>query len=328
MKTFLFKLAGFLSLQTLVLIGFLTPYFLNHKQVVDDGFMAATHDKHKLLERQPKPRIIFIGGSAFAFGNNSPLIAEQLTGYHPINMGLHAGLGMEYMLNEVKDKLQPGDVVVLSFEYENFIDFPPGPKDVFDVIEARWQNLQYLPTSYIPALLDKGLIFAGGVLRRSVDSLTGTIDRQSYYQRTSFNSTGDAIVHYDLASLTDKVLEDGKTFEFRSQDVQRGIQMMNAFNADCQAKGVRVFYAYPPLVGRLLEKSEPEIEKLEQELAQSLTFPILDKPGDVAYPDSYYFDTRYHLNKIGANARSQHLANRLSQKLKPEISRVDRNTSR
>ena len=317
MQKFIYKLLRFAAVQGVLLTALLTPYFLNHKLAVEDGFMAETIDKHKLLKQQPSPRLIFVGGSAFAFGNNSGSIAQQLGGqYHPINMGLHAGLGLQYMLNEVKDDLKPGDVVVVSMEYENFIDFPPGPKDVADVLEPRWQNMQYLPPNYVPALLDKGLIFGGGILRRSLQTLTGNMDREPYYQRSSFNEFGDAVAHYSFPNLANKVAEDGKTFEFQPQAIQQAVQSMNDFNAIAKAKGARVFFAYPPLVDRLLAKSRPEIQKVETALTSSLAFPIIDRPEDVAYPDSYYFDTRYHLNKTGTDARSQHLAERLAQKLK------------
>ena len=316
MQKFIYKLLKFTAVQGVLLAVLLTPYFLNHKLAVEDGFMAETIDKHRLLKQQQSPRLIFVGGSAFAFGNNSGYIAQQLGGkYHPINMGLHAGLGMQYMLNEVKDDLRPGDVVVMSMEYENFIDFPSGPKDVADVLEPHWQNMQYLPLNYIPPLLDKGLIFGGGILRRSLQTMTGNMDRKPYYQRSSFNEFGDAVAHYPLASFTEKVKEDSKTFEFQPQSIQRAVQYMNDFNTIAKAKGVKVYFAYPPLVDRLLIESKPEIQKIETALQSSLTFPILDRPEDVGYPDSYYFDTRYHLNKVGTDARSQHLAERLAQKL-------------
>jgi hypothetical protein len=318
MQLFAKKMAGFVSLQALVLMGFLTPYVLNYKQIVQDGFMAATVDKHRLLQEQKTPRLIFVGGSAFAYGNDSGKIGQQLN-YHPVNMGLHAGVGAEFMLNEIETGLKPGDVVVISFEYENFIDYPapPGANNVFDIVEARWQNAQYLSAPYVPALLDKGFIFAGSVLRRSVGSLTGQLDeRKPYYRRTSFNEYGDAVVHRQFPPQTDKVANDRQTFDFEPGTVQQLIQTMNEFHQQVEARGVRVFFAYPPLVKHALEKSRPEIAQLQAQLEEELEFPILDTPDDVAYPVEDYFDTRYHLGKTGVEKRSQHLADRLATYLK------------
>lgn len=313
-QKFFYTILKFTSLQIPVLFVFLFPQIINYEQVINQNFLAATKDKHSLLNRQIKPRIIFVGGSAFAFGNNSSYIGERLN-YNPVNMGLHGGLGAEYQLNEVKDKLQSGDVVVVSIEYESFIDFPPSSKEVFSVIEPRWQNAKFLPLNYIPPLLDKGLIIAGGILRRSVASLTGNIERKPYLQRDGFNKYGDMIAHHQVKSLTEKVSGDNKTYSFELGAVRRTINSLNAFNQVAQNKGVKVFYAYPPLLKRLLEKSRREIGIVEKELSQSLEFPILDTPDDVAYPENHYFDTRYHLNIIGVEKRSKHLFQRLSTHL-------------
>ncbi len=307
---FVYTILRFISLQIPVLLIFLTPQIINYEEVINQSFLAATIDKHSLLNRQIKPRIIFVGGSAFAFGNDSSYIGERLN-YYPVNMGLHGGLGVEYQLNEVKDQLQSGDVVVISIEYESFIDFPPSSKEVFSVVEPRLQNVKFLPLNYIPPLLDKGLIITGGILRRSITSLTGDIERKPYLQRDGFNKFGDMIAHYQLESLTEKVSGDNKTYSFELGAVRRTINSLNAFNQVAQKKGVKVFYTYPPLLKRLLQKSRAEIRVLEKELSQSLEFPILDKPEDVAYSENHYFDTRYHLNKIGVKKRSKHLFERL-----------------
>ena len=308
---FIYRIFKFTSLQVSVLLLFLAPQILNYEEVIYQSFLAATIDKHSLLNRQIKRRILFVGGSAFAFGNDSSYIGEQLN-YYPINMGLHGGLGVEYQLNEVKDKLQSGDIVVLSIEYESFIDFPPSSKEVFSVLEPRWQNIKFLPLNYIPSMLDKGLVITGEVLRRSLASFTGDIERKSYLRRDGFNEFGDLVAHHQLESLAEKVSTDNKTYSFELNDVRRAIKSLNYFNKIAKEKGVKVFYAYPPLLKRVLDKSRTEIRVVEKELSQSLEFPILDKPEDVAYPENHYFDTRYHLNKIGIEKRSKHLSERLS----------------
>ncbi|MCU0549117.1 MAG: hypothetical protein MUC48_07195 [Leptolyngbya sp. Prado105] len=312
LKKFTLKLAGFFSLQTAIAAAFLTPYVLNHQEVVAKGFMAASQDKQALLSQpQTRSRIILVGGSSVAYGFNSPLLKERLN-LHPVNMGLHAGLGGEFMLNEVESGLRPNDVVVISLEYENFIDFPPGAKDVFDVIEANPSNLQYIPPSYLPALADRGLIFIGGVFRRSIASAMGSLDRQPYYQRSSFNSYGDVVGHYGLPQISQKIATEGKTFKFDPADVQRVIQSLNAFNQRAKAKNVRVFYSYSPLMKKVLVQNQPQIDHVTKLLSESLDFPILDRPDQVAYPDSAYFDTRYHLTQDGATTHTIGLIDRLS----------------
>jgi hypothetical protein len=322
LKQFTYRLAGFFSVQALVSLVFLSPYLLKHDQVVKQGFMAATNDKYALLRQQKQPRIVWVGGSSVVYGVNSPYVAEQLK-YQPVNLGLHAGFGVEYMLNEVEPGLQAGDVVVVSLEYENFEDFPPGPKDVFDVLEARPQNIEFLPLSYVPAMLDKGLIFTGGVLRRSAMALAGDLDRKPYYRRDSFNEYGDIVAHYNVPNLTEKVTTDTKTFKFTDEDIDRVVRRLNLLHERCRTKNIQVFYSYAPLVDRLVEASRPEINKIQAAFKQSLQFPVLDTPDEVGYSDEYYFDTRYHLDQRGSQKRSEHLVEKLSPYLSGRKSAIN-----
>jgi hypothetical protein len=311
LKQFTYRLAGFFSVQALVSLIFLSPYLLKHDQVVDQGFMAAANDKDTLLRQQKQPRLIWVGGSSVAYGVNSAYVAEKLP-YHPVNMGLHAGFGLGYMLNEVEPGLQAGDVVVVSLEYENFEDVMPGAKDIFDVVEARPQNVQYVPLDYWPQLLDKGLVFVGGVLRRSSVALTGDIERKPYYRRDSFNQYGDVVAHFKVPNITQKVTTDTKTFKFTPEDLDRVVKHLNAFNERCRAKNVKVFFSYAPLVDRLVGTSRPEIDKIQAAFKASLQMPVLDTPDEVGYADEYYFDTRYHLDQRGSQRRAEHLVAKLS----------------
>jgi hypothetical protein len=81
-----------------------------------NNFMATLIDKDERLKSAPGPRMIFVGGSGVAFGMDSQLIAERYA-YTPVNYGLHAALGGDFMLKHVGEHLRPGDVVVLCMEH-------------------------------------------------------------------------------------------------------------------------------------------------------------------------------------------------------------------
>src|SRR5204862_8067163 len=84
------------------------------------NFLAASIDKQSLIRTQTPPRLIFIGGSSMAFGVNSATIAEAC-GRRPVNMGLHAALGLKFMLREVESHVQPNDWIIVAPEYQQFI---------------------------------------------------------------------------------------------------------------------------------------------------------------------------------------------------------------
>src|SRR5690242_8741821 len=92
--------------------------------IPDSGksYISIINYKESLLKETPSPRMIFIGGSSMAFSLDSEMV-ERETGYHVINTAVHIGLGLDFMLNQVRPYLREGDVVVLVPEYELYYPF-------------------------------------------------------------------------------------------------------------------------------------------------------------------------------------------------------------
>ena len=84
-----------------------------------EGFLSEYSTKKNLLVSLPSPKIIIVGGSNVAFGIDSEHLKAG-TGYQTVNMGLQAGLGLHFMMEDVLPHLRKGDVVIISPEYEQF----------------------------------------------------------------------------------------------------------------------------------------------------------------------------------------------------------------
>ena len=63
--------------------------------------MAAIIDKHAHADSIKAGKIILAGGSNLAFGIDSKQLEETL-GMPVVNLGLHAGLGLHFILEELK----------------------------------------------------------------------------------------------------------------------------------------------------------------------------------------------------------------------------------
>lgn len=75
--------------------------------------------KISLLNSTKAPRIIIIGGSNAAFGIDSKMLIDSIH-MNVVNFGLHAGIGIRYVMNDYLNYLKNGDVVVMQVEYSNF----------------------------------------------------------------------------------------------------------------------------------------------------------------------------------------------------------------
>jgi len=115
MKTFLkYVLLFWISvvLMMLLLIG-----IVRHRTTTDDySYTMVWNDKMKMLEDpNRRPTIVLLGGSNVAFGFQSQMIIDSI-GMPVINAGLHAGIGLKFMLDECLPRLHRDDVLVLSPE--------------------------------------------------------------------------------------------------------------------------------------------------------------------------------------------------------------------
>jgi hypothetical protein len=319
MRLFLLNLCKFSLVQLLLWTAVLLVY--TKQKPFDADFNATTRDKQLLLENEPSPRIILVGGSNLIFGINSPEI-ERRTAYHPVNMGLNVGDGLAFMLSNVEPWLRPGDIVIVSPEYEMFGDFYNG-LGPFLYAEAEHSPavIRRFTRGNLLEVTNKGFIIAGGIFRYTVQQKGKTerqwIENKSHvFRRDAFNRYGDLVDHYSLPNrlkegFTTTILIDARA---TPRTISRAIEGLNRFGDAAARRGARVFYSFPPLPVDLFEKQRPATQQIEAALQKQLRFPILDTPGEITFPTDHFFDAYYHLTAEGAMKRTARLLDRLEER--------------
>lgn len=312
MKRFLLKLAVWSGCLLVLLVGIYARYAAKYPP--QESYYMASLDKHSLLVTQSSPRLIFVGGSATAFGVDSGKVAERC-GMNPVNMGLQLRIGLEFMLAEVQPALRSGDVVVVSPEYGAFAKYDQSdPEFLARLIELRPALLRALNGQQLKDFLDEGWVRHLGRVSRAIIGGPKPLaeDITAVYRRSSFNANGDMIAHHGMSNG----IAGGRWAWQRLPATASAIARLNEFAGNCRRKGVRVFFSHAPLEQRTFQRGEPAITKLEAELKKSLNIPMLDAPEVMAWPAEYFFDTTEHLNLRGKLRRSDLIAERLLSALR------------
>ena len=313
LRRFIFRLLLFLAIPA-SLLG--VVFGLYQKRFpIEQSLYAASLDKHRLLQTQAAPRMIFVGGSSMAFGLDSGRVAGRC-GYHPVNMGLIMATGLELMLQEVSPWVRPGDVVVLSPEYQLLERYYHGePEYLARLLECHPSLLRALSWSQLKELLDRGYLHhTGRVLRTVGGQFEGILDgiTNAYNHRGAFNANGDVIAHHGVQGHR----EQRGRVEFNASPIAlAAVEHLNRFHAECQAKGVRVFFSHPPYEKAWFDVQFAAISKADRFLRERLTIPFLDSAEEMTFPSEQMFDTEYHLNLDGIRRRSNLMAERLTQAL-------------
>ena len=268
-----------------------------------EGYFQASVVKSALLETTPSPRIILIGGSNVAFGIDSELMEARL-GMPVINMGIHGGIGESSYL-EVFEQLRSGDIVILMPEYIVF------GSDVLsrgnDVILAEWieydlERLRLLSPQRVPDIL-LAMLRIKATRQAASLFLSGDFDRGVFIAR-NFNSHGDFIGHIDINQPIEDI-QNGPYFS-SIDDFSGAFAFFKQFNLGAQGKGAVVYFEFPASRAQnCLQTGREQIKKFYSALLRETNIPVLTALGEICYPNSYFYDTNYHLNGVGRQAMTE-----------------------
>lgn len=307
-KVFLAKTIGFLSIPALFLA--LVTLCVPPTPRVTSSLLFAKLDKDTLLRDTKPPRLILVGGSNLSFGIDSQMLKDALH-VNPINTGIHANLGLKYMMDSTAPYIQPGDIVVLVPEYSQYFgDRAYGSEEllrmVVDVDRShmgslslkQWANI--IP--YVPTV-------AFSKLRVSEYSFVPK-KQAGVYERRSFNQYGDAYMHWKLKRepfdayapwtepLNDAVIDD-----------------IVVFQQQVQARGGVLYISFPGFQDISYQHVSALTQLVEAKL-RAQNFQILGTPERYAIPDAFMYNTPYHLLKPGVDLRTERLIEDLRNALR------------
>lgn len=262
-------------------IAFFVPIYSN-------DYLQAYKLKCELLEKTESPRVIFVGGSNLAFGLDSQRIKDSL-GINVINYGLHAGMGLKFMIDDVATYTRKGDVLVIAPEYSHFYNnFANGePLTIAPLLSVcNWEKLHLLNSHQI-----KNVIIGLPYIFRFIMPKP---DLKNTYTLSGFNEYGDEVKHWGLKGIS--IPEPGVSN--RSLDASFGEYFINKINILERDKQCEVLIVPPVCRESAFNAMTNEWKKVSLFLEEN-GYPFIVSPEHHALPDKYAYDTDYHMNYEG-----------------------------
>ena len=301
MKKFLFKavllfVLLIISLSTIMLI---LPKNNNH-------ILLSLKDKNSYLQSSSEKKLVIVGGSNTLFGINSSTLEENFS-YNVINMGLHAGLGLRYIINDVKNYLNEGDIVLVIPEYELLVGGLNGESVLNNLIKEYPQAVQAMDVNNFKVAIGNFPEFMRGQVRGVIKTLlnasnNNTSNSNNAITRNNVNSNGDIISNFDKDSLQ----VNAKTAPLSNLDPQ-AVKFLNDFYEEMSNKRVNVYMSWPSILDDQYNNWITTIQDIEVELNNKLSIPIISKSSDYKFNQDKIFDTVYHLNESGREIRTKTL---------------------
>ncbi len=270
-------------------------------------YLAALTDKHQRAASIQSPRILLAGGSNLVFGINSQHI-EKAFGMPVVNLGLHAKLGLKFMLNELRDIARKGDIIVLSIEHSVTTN---------GNLELQQMTAYYNPVAYpyytdskhnIVTSLKRKIENHHSLFKNTVSNYIEKVKDDAVYTRNGLNAYGDGIKHLSLPSH--EVLGSRAIIK---EDRSSEIALLNDFYDFVQEKKMRVVFSYGAYERTEFQKNKVALQKIHAALQSQLTIEMVGALEDFVYPTDHFFDSVYHLNKKGQALHTQNLIQKLKK---------------
>ncbi len=296
-----------LLLVCLVFLTYLVLFLLPNKPTL---LYASILDKHQILQRAGSPKIVFVGGSSLALGLDSEMLHAK-TGLPVVNMGLNGGLGLRYMLEEIKPDIAAGDLVVISPEYEHWYgSLLDGDLNLWWILQVQPRFSKFISSQiqvetllkYLPEFMQEKFL---ALLPAKIDPV---------YNRLAFNQYGDFVNHLTLAAPAH--LDGIKQLKAEPFNEQTRTVLQN-FAAFVSQRGAKTMFIFPPLAETqfAFKDNQAAIQQLYTLVKQLPAITVLGTPQDFVFPDQMFFDTVYHLRAEGRALRTTRMTNMLLQAL-------------
>lgn len=275
---------------------------------VPDGndYAKGSNLKHAALASTVSKKIVLVGGSNLAFGIDSNII-KRATHCPVVNMGMNGYFGVRFMLNEVKPDLKAGDIAVIALEYDSFYKTADGTDtDLLMVTKSNPAAFGYLTPEQQLKVIERYPYVAQQKLLRVLEDVRqpqGANDIDSIETLAGFTPDGDLVSHLGVEWKAER--ENG--IDLVSTPLDPGvIALLDQFNTEMKAKGVRVLMSFSPAVDYFYAKQKTEITRVDT-LLQEAGLLVPRRASAFVFPPSQHFDTVYHLNREGRAIRTQML---------------------
>lgn len=254
-------------------------------------------------------KIVFLSGSNTLFGIRSKDV-EDYFGIPSVNLAVHYGLQIDYMLNRARRVLRSGDLVILPLEYSHYTY--DGSYSIIQSFYIRTYDREYFKS--LPLLKQlKHLInttpldFAKSVNEQlSFEGKEPPLGSGVYNSRT-LNKNGDET--YGEDPRYDR-LDRAQPFAIPTVlEETYGMQKIKEFSLWCAENGIEMYITWPNTMC-FDAYEEDAYEKFFKFIIGYLSENKVKYIGDYRqffFQKEYFYDGPYHLNQQAITIRTKML---------------------
>jgi hypothetical protein len=270
--------------------------------------------KRDVVSNAETPKILLVGGSGVLYGISAGKLTESL-GRTVVNLGIHAALPLDFLLDEVKRHASRGDMVILLLEYEYYNQDRSRLNDVSTkylvACEPGFINRSSFAEKLrlaleVPGSVATAFLWAGRqeiemererIRRETLELIDASGDRSLEDRKSLTPGQQSALAALQAGSLANPADE----FLFPVPEIADFVRW-------AREEGIQVVAGLPCTINFSDYKRALSGGRIEgiQSMFDKLGVQVVGNPEDSFLPLFYFYDSAYHLNAKGVAKRTEH----------------------
>lgn len=276
----------------------------------ENWVVVAQREKRQEALSVRERKILIVSGSNSLFGLSAEIISKEI-GLPTVNFAVHAGLGIQYILDEPKNYLKPGDIVLLPLEYNLYIS----GNDIQDLYlrhvlsndTVYFSNLNELEKINHIVKLPLTDIFMSIYTGSSKDEIVNSLKQKSYGKNCY---TGFTLNEYGDETCNIGVKPSAKFFDQFAIPAHYEIDKGNAIESFinwCNVHNIQVIGLYPVMERReeFYSGKYRRFFDAVKEYYRNQKTAILGSPYEAMLPNRLMFNSNYHPSDEGRKYRTE-----------------------
>jgi hypothetical protein len=296
-----------------------------------------TIKKELTKEYAGKTKLIIAGGSSALFGIDAEYASKRLD-MPVINFGLHAGLRLGKVLQEVSSVAESGDFLVLTLEptyyncHKKLSEWQV--ENIIGWDHDAWEKMSYMEKAEFVTLVSPstfGRMLVADIQRKFFPTSTkdrlNSLDHSLVLSKFRTRPTPLAFEYsaYHLDNHGDMLRTEGTYFKGAGWDESEPKHLcaqtaseLNQFVYNMKKKGVSVFFANTPYIAAGVNNKKIRNDEIsfQKEFIHDSCF--IDKREDLVMDRKFFFNTNLHLNAEGRAYRTDLFINSIQQNVLTE----------
>lgn len=283
-------------------------YFYNARYGGELSWLRMMYEQKMALadQVQGSRRVLILGGSGAHYTVDAGVMQQEL-GIPVLNLGVDGPVGLDVIIPSIKDKIRPGDIVLLIPEYLLLLD-----DDGFGDRSGQFGiAIGQLGLGGIPAkqLAQDTLMVGAPTLRALTKSSLDLVEKGKLtgYYSDPISQNGDPTV------LKRRTKSKWWQMKIKEPISDYAYERIAKFRQEVEAKGGKLVLGLPWLYASDDPQTIENVQKTATKL-EAIAPVLYDKASFNLKTDSSLFaDTHYHLNQPARRIRSTELAQQFKQ---------------